>query len=445
MPDFLLEQPAFSMPGVAFIYVFMPLSLFFYYIIPHRLRPAALLWITLAFLLLAQPRVVPVLVLCVLLDYLAVRMMERFDNRPAARKLWAGFAIAKNLTVIIFAGRLPGFGGMMLLGAAVYCVSSLDMVLTFYRREYPYERSIMRIGLHGLFFPRLYAGPVQPYREFAPQLAQIHFNLRSLTVGFGQFVQGGLKTALIGRQCGVLYLAVSGFPAHEITVLSLWSASALFAFCIYFTLSGFCDMAQGIGAMFGIFLPRNFYYPYQSRGAGDFFERFNMTVTAFLRRIVSCVPTAAEPLCLLLTGMLFGLWFGLRVNYLLWGVFLAVFVLLERWVFRRLLMITPTLICRIITFGAVLLSFALMAAPTAADGILHMRGMLGAAGYAPYNDMILHQLTTNWPVLLIAVFLSTNAVNLLVLAVHRSIPRVTDGILAAANMILLVLLTAVIY
>jgi alginate O-acetyltransferase complex protein AlgI len=249
-------------------------------------------------------------------------------------------------------------------------------------------------------------------------------------------VQGGLKAALFGRQCGILLRAISDFPAHEVTVLSLWSMAALFAFWVYFTLSGYCDMAQGIGAMFGIFLPKNYYYPYQSRDVGDFFERFNMTLTSFLRRNI--------PLPMLFSGMLFGLWFGFRVNYLLWGLFLTVFMLLERFVFQRLLRIIPTLIRRIITLGVVLFSFALMAAPTVAEGFSHMHGMLGLGGHEAYNDIILHQLTANWIILLLAVFFTTNIVNILVLWIHRSMPRMMDGILAAANIALLVILTAII-
>ena len=441
MPAFIQESSAMSLLGISFVYVFLPLSLFCYYIIPYRLRPAALLWITLAYFLLAQPWSVPMIIVCVLLDYLAVRMMEHKDDNPAARKYWLGFIVVKNLLLVILTGRLWESGVILTsLGVAVYCVSSLDMVLTFYRRESAYERNILRIGLHCLFFPRMYAGPMQPYREFAPQLAQIHFNFRSLTVGLGQFVQGGLKVALFGRYCGALFVTISEFPASEVTVLSLWSMAALFAFWIYFTLSGYCDMAQGIGAMFGIFLPKNYYYPYQSRDMGDFLDRFNMTVTAFLRRNVP-----EHTFGLLLTGMLLGLWFGFRPNYLLWGMFLAALVLLERQVFARMPKMLPTLIRRVLTFSAVLFSFALMAAPTVGEALLHMHGMLGLGGYQAYNEMIMHQLSANWIILLLALFFSTNIVNILVLSIHRSLPRLMDVILTIANTILLVLLTAIIY
>jgi len=443
---FLQQWYAFSMLSVSFIYVFLPLSLFCYYVLPNKLRPPALLLISLVYLFLVQPIVAAFLAAFILLDYLAIHMMECYG----ARKFWLCFAIVKNLAILPLAALMT-LPVMIPLLAVVYVVSSLDGVLAFYRREeLSGGHSIANFGLHCVFFPRLYAGPLQPYREFAAQLGQVHFNSRSLLVGFGQFVQGGLKLTLIARQCAELFVIVSGFNSYDITVLSLWSAVILFGFWLYFTLSGYCDMAQGIGAMFGIFLPKNFYYPYQSPSIGDFFERFNMTLSAFLKRniydpLAKSSDIATDILGMLLMGVLFGIWFGPRMNYLLWGVFLTIFALIGRYLPKKLLSAIPVLIRRIFTFAAVLLSFALMTHDSARQGVSQMLGMLGLRGHAFQNELIMYQIISNLFLLILAAFLCTSAINLLIQWAQKSIPRIVDTALAVINIALLVIFTAIIY
>jgi alginate O-acetyltransferase complex protein AlgI len=260
-----------------------------------------------------------------------------------------------------------------------------------------------------------------------------------------------LKLLLPGKYLMEMYAELTGPGWNETSLATGWMVMLCLALGLYYQLSGWCDMAQGIGAMFNFKIPLNFYYPYQSRSAGDFVQRFNSTVWSFLHRNVyetlksAESPAATEILCLLLMGMLFGLWFGFSVNYLLWGVFLILVRLIERTLLLKLSVMVPVLIRRVITFGVVMFSFTLMAADTAGAGLSHMRGMLGLGGLAGYNEIIMYQLTTNWMLLLLAGFLCTNAVNLLVLWAHRNAPRTMDGLLAAANAALLVILTAIIY
>jgi len=431
------------MPSLSFIYVFLPLSLFCYYAIPHKQRPLGLLLISLIYLLMVQPWMASFAAGLVLVDYIAIRAMKRY---AVARKLLLGFVLLKNLAMVVVSGLFFENGAMPLfLGAAVYAVSSTDAALTFYREE-DTDTNFANFGLFCLFFPRLYAGPVQPYREFTPQLEQIHFNFKCLHLGFGQFVQGALKVVLIAGQCAGLVLTISEFPAGDVTVLSLWVLTLSFAFWLYFTLSGYSDMARGLGVMFGIFLPMNFYYPYQSHGVNDFTERFNSTLSAFLKRNIGAplVDKGAVPeiLGLFWMGILFGLWFGPNVNYLLWGIILCLLMLAERRVIKLLSALIPTFFRRIFTLGIMLLSFALIIGQSVHYGIEYMRGMLGFGNYTLYNEMIMYQIASNLVLLILAAFFSTSAVNRLTRLAQKTIPRVADAVSVLINAALLVVLTA---
>ena len=450
---FFYQWPQMNMTSISFLYLFLPLSLAFYYIVPHKVRPAALLVISGIYLALAQPWGLPPILASILIDFIIVRFMALYDNNQKYRLKLLRLSISKNLIMILLTcalfetGRTP-----MFLGITICSISSLDAVISFYRREQQYENNLISFALHCMFFPRLYAGPIQPYHEFSMQLSQIHFSLRNIALGIGQLAQGGLKVALFGHQFIALRQRLLETTALSSSLLSLWGGSLLFAMAMYYTLSGFSDMAQGIGTVYGIFLPQNFYYPYQSRSIADFFERFNMTGTAVLKRNVywplkggkkARVSGKADFIYLILLGMLAGLWFGLRINYLLWGSFLMIFAVLERHVYPRLLRIIPTLFFRIGTFLLVLVSFSLMAAQTPAAGINAMISMLGFTGLPLYDDGTLYLFSTNASILFTGFFFGTNLINIILLWLRKNIPLIADILLGLFNLSFLAVLTSI--
>ena len=452
---FFYQWPHMSLISISFLYLFLPLSVAFYYLLPYRFRPAALLAISCVFLALAQPWCLPPIIAGIVTDLIIIRLMARFDTNDKLRCRLMQLSVVKNLLVIFLTGALFETGRTPLfLGMTICLISSLDAVISFYRREQQYEpgTGIIPFALHCMFFPRLYAGPVQPYREFAMQLTQIHFNLRNLFIGVGQLAQGGLKITLFGYQFLALRQRLIETTLATPSLLSLWGSSLLFAFALYYTLSGFSDMAQGVGAIYGIFLPQNFYYPYQSRSVTDFFERFNMTGTAFLRRNVYWPlkgGEAAKPnvisdfLYLLLCGMLVGLWFGLKSSYMLWGVFMMSFIALERHVYPRILRFLPTLFCRVGTFLLALAGFSLMSAKNPVAGLKALADMLGLGGLPLYDNGTLYIFSTNGALLLIGLFFCTNLINIILLWLRKNIPLMADLLLCAVNVILFAILTAV--
>jgi alginate O-acetyltransferase complex protein AlgI len=450
IPSFLQSWPPLSLTDISFVYVFLPLSLFCYYVAPRRARPAALALISLGYCFLAQPWSLPLLCVSVLLDFGAARVMALCDRDDTLRRICMGFSVLKNLLVIVLAGAFFETGRTpAALGVVICCASTLDAVRAFYKRECPCEKNLAVFALHGLFFPKLYAGPMQPYKDYAGQLAGIHFQPRSLWLGIGQFAQGGLKVLLLGRQILGLYRTAAAFGTEEMSVLSVWGAMLFFALALYYTLSGYCEMAQGIGVAFGLFLPRNYYYPYQSRNVSDFFERFQSTAVSLIRRCTGAPPPGksgilTDTVYVLLTGVLAGLWFGFRVNYLLWGVFLMCFAVLERQVFSRWGLQLPTLLGRAVTLLLVLVSFAVMAGGSAGESLLLLRRMLGQGGLPLYDGRILYLITSNWLLLVSGAFLCANGVNLCMLWLHKNLPRVAGFVLITGNAAILVVYTAII-
>jgi len=235
---------------------------------------------------------------------------------------------------------------------------------------------------------------------------------------------------------------------EEATVLSTWCLVIALAFSVYFTLSGFCDMAKGIAAMFGIKLPANFYYPYQSRSVEDFFNRFNITVNQYFRRTVyrslqeDKNGPAADALNILVIGMLMGLWFGFHVNYLLWGLYLGSFIILEKYLYKKVLQATPTLFCRVYALCVVLSSFTIFAGNSARQSLGFIRDMFGFGGLEAFNEQILYLLSSNWLLLVLCVFFSTSLTYVVSTWMRKLWPRVSRVLLAAVDAAILLALTA---
>lgn len=480
----LHNQTLINLASLSFVYVLLPVCLLVCYLAPKRARAAVLLACSAGFYFLAQPESLLLCVAAVVVNYLFVSAavmlaapranvkpaplasdISRVSELPLAESTGRNVSggsppLRRMLMLLCVAANIAALGYFSIaaqiagtappLGLLVICVSGIDAVLEAYREKEPQMRSFIRFSLYLMFFPRLYAGPLANPKEFYASCGNAEYDTETVLIGFGRFAAGLLKYAAIGRSLFFLYGTIRGIPDAETSVLSAWLLIFAFAFALYFTFSGLADIARGIAGMLGVKLPQNFYYPYQSRSVTDFFERFNMTVTAFLKRTVlaplSPAPeksdSVADCINILLVGMLWGLWFGIRVSCFLWGIFIAVFLILEKYLYPRVLAVTPTLFRRFYTFFAVLLSLAMFAGDSFAESLNHWARMFGAGGIALYNGRILYILSMNWVLLLIVAVFSTNLVSLLISAARKAFPKLSLASFAAMDVFALVLFTA---
>lgn len=438
-----------ALTNLTFIYIFLPLCLFLFYAVPVRARPGTLLGISLLYYLLAQPGVFWIMAASVLLDYLACRAMDALDAYPEARRGCMIFCFVKNLGLILWVNALVEiYGAPARLGLLIYTLTGLDMALAVYRREMGCERNMFKFGLHCCFFAKLYAGPLTAYPQVAGQFDDMRLRPAGLLAGAGQFVHGAIKSLVLGGTVTVLYQSIREIAPENISILSSWLLVVALAFSVYFTLSGFCDMAKGIAAMFGIEIPRNFYYPYQSRSVTDFFSRFNITVNQFFRRTAyrslqeDKFGFAADALNILVIGMLMGLWFGFRINCLLWGVYLAAFIVMEKYLYPKVLAAVPTLFRRFYTICVVLSSFMILAGSTAAHSAKLIRDMFGVGRIPLSNEEVLYLLSSNWLLLILCAFFSTSVIHLASNFVRKKWPRIGAGVMACLDAGVLLVFTA---
>ena len=434
--------------SLSFLYLFLPASLAVYYLFPRQLRYGALLGISLFFFLLADLPALLLLSLSVTADYGLGLLMERFEERNRRRKAIMLLIVGKNLCLFFGVFCFCQLRGAPVpLGLSVCTLLGVGYGVDIYNGEALYEHNWCKFLLAHILFVKLPAGPLVRYRTLREQLGEKKADLAGMAGPICLFIQGVSKQALLGAPMQRMYQSLTGFAPAKHSVFSLWLMPLCAAMSLYFTLSGYCDMARGLGGMFGVELPRNFYYPYQSRSVTDFVGRFNISVTSYLKTYIyhplgedsgGFVSTALN---IGVVTLLWGLWFGLRINYLLWGLYFLLLILLERSVWGKILIKLPTFFSRIYTFSLVLFSFVIFNGKSLGESLFFFRGMLGLGGLAPATSSSMYLASQYLPYLILAVLFSTSLPHSIKSALQTKSPAAACAAGALCYSVLLVVST----
>lgn len=324
--------------SLSFLYLFLPLSLLVYWACPFPLRPKALLLLSFAFYYGAEGWTGLGLMFFVLFSdwMLAGRLLG--SRNAKLRQAFVACAVIKNIGIFIgyhiLSPHIP-------LGLGVYCMTSLGYVLDCYHGFAIWGKDPSRVLLMSAFFPKLAAGPIVYYGRIVPQFFSLRVTLSSIGEGGSIFLLGLFKKVILGDSMAVLFRSLHDIPKYEISLLGIWSMLISLSFALYFSLWGFCQMAEGLALMFGFRISENFNNPFLSQSINEFFGRFNSTINRFIRRHVYMPLGGAKGNSLSMVCNIFILsvcmasWFSLRPNILIWGIFLSLFVMIEGYLLPR--------------------------------------------------------------------------------------------------------------
>ena len=423
-----------QLASLSFLYLFLPASLAVYYLFPRRMRYGVLLAVSLAFFLLNDPVSLLFLSVSVTADYALGLLMERFEQQNRRRRAIMLVMVGKNLLLFFGISCYCQLHGMATpLGLSVCTLLGTGYAVDIYNGEALYEHNWGKFLLAHTLFMKLPAGPLVRYRTLREQFLPKKADFARMSEPIALFIQGVAKQAILGSPIRQLYDTLSSFSRADHSVFSLWLMPLCAAMSLYFTLSGYCDMARGLGGMFGISLPRNFYYPYQSRSITDFVGRFNISVTDYLKTYIyhplgeDSGGFASSALNIGVVTLLWGIWFGFRINYLLWGAFFVLMILLERSVWGKILIKLPVFFLRIYTFALVLLSFVIFNGRSVGQSLFFFQGMLGLGGLPMATSPILYLLSQYAPYLVLAVLFSTSLPHSLKGALRKKSPAAASA------------------
>lgn len=372
-----------SFSTISFLFAFLPVSLLLYFVLPRRIRPAALILLSLVFYAWGDVKNLPVLLFSVLFNYLSgveIGGWLRRENRGMARAaMWV--AVGVNLAVLALYKYVTR---AMPMGISFFTFSALSYVLDVYHGRAEGERNILRVGLYMTFFPKLISGPIVRYADFRAQLDGVRVRKEDVFAGAELFLVGLFKKVLLADTLGRLFAAVHGLDG--MAAGTAWMGMIFYSLQLYFDFSGYSDMAIGLGRVFGYRMEKNFDYPYLSANVSEFWRRWHISLGAWFREYVY-IPLggnrkgAGKQLRnLLIVWVLTGIWHGSTLNFLVWGLWHGAFILLERFVIRDRLDAVPrpirVLVCDLIVFVGWVFFFS----PSLGGALAYLGQMFGGGG-----------------------------------------------------------------
>lgn len=346
--------------SILFIFGFLPVFLLIYYLAPGRARNVLLFLGSLFFYAWGEPVYVILMLFSSVFNYYMGRELDRLTDDPRSRKRNLIFAIIVNLGILMFfkyygmlMGSVNGLFGLDLpypelslpIGLSFYTFRNLSYLFDIYMEKIPAQRSFLLFAVYSTMFPYTAAGPIVRYADIESQLRARTVTLSRLGVGAELFVKGLVKKVLLADNLSALYAAVNG--SGQLSVVTAWLGILAFTLQIYFDFSGYSDMAIGLGKMMGFDFKKNFDYPYISVSVSEFWRRWHISLGSWFRDYVY-IPLGGNRVSvplhirnILVVWALTGLWHGASWNFVLWGLYYGLFLLLEKYVLNGLLTRLP--------------------------------------------------------------------------------------------------------
>lgn len=334
--------------SVLFLFAFLPVTLAGYYLLPRRFRNVFLLLASLVFYGSDTPKFLLVLLASILVNYTGGLLVRRGGT---GKKAWLVLCLAVNLGLLfyykyfdfamenldrIFGLHLPLAQVALPIGISFFTFKGMSYVIDVYRGDVEANRNLPQMALYISLFPELLAGPISKYKDLAPQLTGRRENLPQFTEGVERFVMGLSKKVLLADVLGVVVDRVFGMFQRGVDTPTAWLALLCYTLQIYFDFSGYSDMAIGLGKMLGFDFMENFNYPYLSKSITEFWRRWHISLSSWFRDYLY-IPLGGNRkgagrtyLNLLIVFCATGLWHGANWQFLLWGLWHGLFLLLEK-------------------------------------------------------------------------------------------------------------------
>ena len=443
--------------SIPFLYYFLPCVLLACYLMPKAGRNGVLLLFSLLFYAWGEPRYLVVMLAATVLGYGFGLAMERF---PKAKKRLLIASVASSLSFLLcfkyadfFLENLGALTGRPIallklslpVGISFYTFQILSYTIDVYRGQAAAQKNLIDLACYVTFFPQLIAGPIVRYTDIARQLRCRDYSLAQFREGTRRFLIGLGKKVLLANLLGEICAAWR--QTTDASVLFAWLYAVSFTLHIYFDFSGYSDMAIGLGRLFGFRFPENFQYPYISRSITEFWRRWHISLGTWFRDYVY-IPLGGNRkgkprqfLNIFIVWMLTGFWHGAAWNFLFWGLWFAVLLIIEKTFLLRHLEKSRVL-GRFYVLLAVIFSFVLFDASGLSAALVCITQLLGLGGLPLSSPQAAYLLGSNALLLTAAMVGATPAPKIAAQAIAQRWPRVSALLEPVMLVLLLLLCTA---
>ena len=379
--------------SIEFIYFFLPLALLLYYMTPRQYKNYTLTLTSLVFYSFGEPKYILLLIASSLVDFYHGKLIVKYRGQKKAKRAliqsiiinlsmliffkYADFII--EIMNIIFNSNIALMKIDLPIGISFFTFQTMSYTIDIYREEGPLQKNILNLATYVTLFPQLIAGPIVRYNTLSKALTHRKHTFEKFSEGVERFVIGLMKKILIANVIGEAVEAMALLD-HK-TVLIYWMMAIGYSLQIYFDFSGYSDMAIGLGLFFGFEFMENFNYPYVSKSITEFWRRWHISLGQWFRDYLY-IPLGGNRVSRLrwflnigIVWFLTGLWHGAHLNFIIWGLYFGIILMVEKLVLLDLLKKSPKLIQHLYVILIVTLSFVIFKYQTLAEVTTHLRGL----------------------------------------------------------------------
>ncbi len=411
--------------SLIFLFAYLPLVLFVYYLTPRKGKNATLFLISLLFYAWGEPVYVLLMLLSLTLAYLfGLAIGDCRTEKPRLAKLLTVASVIVSLSFLFFfkyynffaqnLSRLPHVTIPAIvhlalpIGISFYTFQIISYTADVFRGECEAQRNYINFGAYVTLFPQLIAGPIVRYTDVDEQLISRRETVEDFAQGVLRFVVGLAKKVLIGDALAAGYRYFRDSGEIQPTVIGAWLIVILYSLHLYYDFSGYSDMAIGLGRMFGFHFPENFNYPYISRSITEFWRRWHISLSSWFREYVyiplggNRVGTFKRYRNLAIVWLLTGFWHGGDWDFVLWGVYFAVILILERVFLLRLLERAPRVLAHLYALFLIGVGFLIFSHSNLARAGATFLTLFGVGANSIATSASLYTLVRQTPLILIA-------------------------------------------
>ena len=412
--------------SLTFLLFYLPAVLAVYYLAPAKLKNLVLFVFSLLFYAWGEPVYVGLMIFSTVLDYCCGRAAEAYRGTKKAKAALI-VSVTVNLGLLclfkytdfllttingVFGLSIPLLNLPLPIGISFYTFQTMSYTIDVYRGDTKAQKNLISFGAYVSLFPQLIAGPIVRYQTIAAQIDHRVHTADLFSSGVKRFVCGLAKKVLLANNIGLLWNTISQTELSGLTVVSAWLGLIAFGFQVYFDFSGYSDMAIGLGRMFGFSFCENFEYPYISASVTEFWRRWHISMGTWFRDYVY-IPLGGnrrgfkiQLRNIAIVWLLTGFWHGAAWNYVLWGIFYGLLLMLEKFFLLEKSKKLPAAVARLYTLLCVLVGWGLFAIEDFSKLGGYFGAMFGAgAGFCDNNT--LWQLSSYLPLLGICLVAST--------------------------------------
>lgn len=391
--------------SLTFLFVFLPTVLLLYYVPvfskkekENKKKNFILLLASLLFYAWGEPVYIVLMLISIYFNYnIGIDIEKQYDNEKK-RKMLLVFAVAFNIGVLgffkyagfvteninsIFSLSLNYTPLSLPVGISFYTFQALSYVIDVYRREVRSQTRLTDFALYITMFPQLIAGPIVQYSDIERQLEERECDTRKFSIGILFFIRGLGKKVIFANTVGAVFTEISALEISGLSALSAWVGIIAYTMQIYFDFSGYSDMAIGLGKMFGFDLVANFNFPYTAQSITDFWRRWHISLSSWFRDYVyiplggNRCSVARHIFNIFVVWSLTGLWHGASWNFVIWGLYYGLLLVIEKYLFKDVIEKTPAALRHIFTMLAVMIGWVFFASEDLSFAVDFLKAMVG--------------------------------------------------------------------